>query len=116
MGDRGMGERWGRDGRVMGERKKKAGGGAKRSNWGLSQLSRPPKHAQIPLLVLQLLQDGFPLPAGGCLPLVPHAALLEPLLFLQQHVPTLAEDGFRRVWLQHGQLGVSVLYLNRGHT
>jgi hypothetical protein len=71
----------------------------------------PLKHLQISPLVHQLVQDGVPLVAGGCLHLMLHAALLSLSLFHLPFSVILTKDGLSRVWLKHGQLGGFVLYL-----
>lgn len=76
----------------------------------------PLKHQQVPLLVHQLVQDGFPLVVSSCLQLVLQAILFSLSPFHHQLTLILPKDGLRRVWLKHGQLGVSVLYLKQGHT
>lgn len=84
--------------------------------WGLLLLLCLLQHQQIPLLVHQMVQDGFPLVASSCLLLVPHAILFSLSRFCHQLSLIPAKDGLKRVRLRYGQLGEPVLYLKQGHT
>lgn len=84
--------------------------------WGLLLLLCLLQHQRIPLLVHQMVQDGFPLVASSCLLLMSHAILFLLSPFFRKLSLTPAKDGLRRVRLRYRQLRESVLYLKQGHT
>ena len=88
----------------------------RRKEPGVSLFVCPLKHQQIPLLVHQLVQDGSPLVVSSGLHLMLHVVLVSLSLFHHHLTLILTKDGLRRVWLKHGQLRASVLYLRQGHT
>lgn len=84
--------------------------------WGLLLLLCLLQHQQIPLLVHQMVQDGFPLVVSSCLLLVSHAILFSLSHSCYQLSLIPAKDGLTRVRLRYWQLWESVLYLKQGHT
>ena len=88
----------------------------RRKEPGVSLCVCPLKHQKIPLLVHQLMQDGPPLVASSGLHLMLHVILVSLSLFHHHLTLILTKDGLRRVWLKHGQLRTSILYLRQGHT